>query len=307
MPAPPAKTATSTTVPPPAPDTGEPAIPPVGDEAAPPNFAQLPTPKDDRKALAPGPRRDLLSAAARGSLPIIANGQEAAKVYARPFTAAKNTPRIAIVVVGLGLSQEATNAAVTKLPADISLSFSPYAGGIGQWVRKARDSGHEVLMDLPLEPPNFPLHDAGPLAVLAGQSPAEATDRLEAILGKADSYVGVAAALKSPVTASDAWAPMLSDLRDRGLLFVGDGLVGVADANMPAAGSVTLVVDETPFRASIDARLGRLLLAAQRDGYAIGYASARPVTFERLIAWAESLAEKGVVLAPVSAVVRNKP
>jgi hypothetical protein len=121
------------------------------------------------------------------------------------------------------------------------------------------------------------------------------------------SYVGVAAALRSPVTAHEEWAPLLQDLRSRGLLFVGDGLVGVNPSSLPAAASVTLVADETPFRAAIDTRLARLLLAAQRDGSAVAYASARPVTFERLLAWINGFAQKGVVLAPVSAVVLPPP
>ncbi len=291
---------------PPAPTMAEPVIPPGGDLLAAPSFSQLPS-RDDLKPLPAAPLPELLRNTANGALPIIAGGKEARKVYARPFVSDKPRPKVAIVVTGLGLSKDATNAAIAKLPPEVTLSFSPYASGVDNWIKRARASGHEALLDLPLEPPNFPLHDAGPLAVLAQYAPSEAVNRMEAVLGKAGGYVGVAAALRSPVTASEQWGSMLQALRNRGLLFLGDGLVGVANTNMPAAASVTLVADETPFRIAIDTRLLRLLLAAQRDGAAVAYVSARPVTFERLLPWIAALPAKDVALAPVSAVVRDPP
>jgi uncharacterized protein len=297
--------ATSTTAAPP-PTVDEPAIPTGGEPLAPPTFAQLPG-RDDLKSLPAGPRPEMLRNSANGPLPIVAGGNEAWRVYARPYAADAGMPKVAIVVTGLGLSKEATSAAIAKLPPEVSLSFSPYASGLDDWIKKARANGHEVLLDLPLEPPNFPTDDPGPMAVMAQQPPAEAVDRLEAILGRGNSYVGVAAALRSPVTASDSWSPLLQDLRNRGLLFLGDGLVGVPNTDLPPAASVTLIGDETPFRMAVDARLARLLLAAQRDGWALAYVSARPVTFERLTAWLTALPEKHVALAPASAVVRSAP
>ncbi len=297
---------TSAVQPQPPPAMAEPVIPPGGEPLAPPSFAQLPSREEkDIRPLPPGPLPELLRQGRNGALPVVAAGKESWKAYARPFTGDAKLPRIAIVVTGLGLSRDATNAAIAKLPPEVSLSFSPYASGLEAWIKKARAGGHEVLLDLPLEPPNFPLHDAGPLAVLSHHSPAEAIEHLETVLTKANSYVGVAAALRSPVAASEQWGPMLRDLKTRGLLFVGDGLVGVAETNMPPAASVTLVADETPFRIAIDARLTRLLMAAQRDGAALAYVSPRPVTFERILSWAATLSEKGALLAPASAVVRN--
>ncbi|HLN25242.1 MAG TPA: divergent polysaccharide deacetylase family protein [Patescibacteria group bacterium] len=295
------------TSPPPPPAMSEPLVPPGGEPLAPPSFALLP-PRDDLKALmGTAPLPDLVRSTANGPLPIIAGGKEPRVAYARPFDGDKTQPRIGVVVVGLGLSKEATEAAITKLPPEVSLSFSPYTGNLDNWIKRARASGHEVLIDLPMEPPNFPMRDAGPLSLLSHQSPADAIKALEAILGKTTSYVGVAGALRSPVVASEQWVPLLHALRNRGLLFVGDGLVGVAESDVPASGSVTLIADETPFRAAIDARLGRLLAAAQRDGSAIAYISPRPVSFERLLAWTATFPQKGLVLAPVSAVVHSQP
>jgi hypothetical protein len=290
--------------PPEAPAISEPAIPPGGETLPPPTFAQLPA-RVDLKPLGPAPANDLLRNSPAGPLPIAAAGREPRAVYARPFTPEGNQPRIAVIVTDLGMSRDATEAAIAKLPPTVSLSFSPYAANLDGWVKKARAAGHEVLLDLPLEPPNYPIHDSGPLAVLASQGPVEAIAHLEGVMAKTTAYVGLAASLRSPVATKEQWAPLLHDVKSRGLLLVGDGLSGVPAADTPASLPVALVADETPFRAAIDARLGRLTSVALKDGAAVTYVSAHPVTFERLLAWFESLPKRGVVLAPVSAVVRT--
>lgn len=295
--------------PPPPPLVEEPATPPGGESLAPPSFAQLPSPKEPAKPLGPAPTSDLLRASGTGSLPIRANGKEAWKAYGRPLTAAQAKPgaKIAIVVTGLGLSTEGTAAAISKLPGEISLSFSPYGNGLGAQIAKARENGHEALLDLPLEQANFPQHDPGPMAVLTSHSPGEAIEHLDVVLGKAGGYVGLLAPLGSPVTTTESWPLMLQELKDRGLLFVGDGLVGIEDKAMPAAGLATLVADAPAFRTAVDAKLARALAAAQRDGSAIIVISARPVSFERVLAFIASLPEKNVTLVPVSAIVHPDP
>lgn len=297
---------TSFVAPPPPPPLDEPAVPPGGDSLAPPSFAQLPSPKEPAKPLAPAPQPDLLRQTGSGALPIRAAGKEAWRAYARPLTVAQGKPgaKIAVVVTGLGLAGEGTATAINKLPGEIDLSFSPYGNALNDQMRKARENGHEVLLDLPLEPVNFPAHDAGPLAVLQSHSPGEALGHVDTVLGKSGGYVGLAAPLRSPVTSTESWPLMLQELKDRGLLMVGDGLVGIDDKALPAAAQVTLVADETPFRTAIDAKLARVMAAAQRDGAAIVYISARPISFERILAFIASFPEKNVTLVPVSAVVR---
>ncbi|OIR06234.1 divergent polysaccharide deacetylase [mine drainage metagenome] len=289
-----------------APALREPLVPPGGDAEATPAFSALP-PRRDLSALPSGPQPALLRNGPHGPLPITAEGKSPRVAYARPFTAAPHRDRIALVVVGLGLSREATEAAIRKLPPEVTLSFSPYAAALDGWMRRARAAGHEVMLDLPLQPPNFPAQDSGPLAILANATPLEMNLHLESILGKATSYVGLAGTLHSPTVGSPEWLPLLHDLRNRGLLYVGDGLSGAAQADVPPSANVTMVVDQTPFRADIDVRLARLLAAAHRDHSALAYLTPRPVTMERLLAWCATLPQRGAELAPVSAVVQPQP
>ena len=289
----------------PPPAIRDPLIPPGGAQP-PPSFSQFPA-RTDLKPLGNAPLPELLRDSPSGPLPIAARGKEPRTAYARPFAAPPGAAKVAVVVVGLGLSRDATEAAITKLPPEISLSFSPYASNLDGWMRRARAHGHEVLLDLPLEPANFPMRDPGPLAILARQSPAEAQQQLQSVLGRMTAYVGLSAGLSSPVSASEQWPALLQAVRSRGLLFVGDGLVGVAGKDLPAVTPVTLVADEVPFRAAIDARLLRLQTIAERQGSAVAYVSPRPVTFDCLLTWSAQLPQKGLALAPVSALAVAPP
>ena len=290
-----------------APPIQEPLVPPGGDPLAAPAFSKLPTRTDLKALLSPYPLPELLKTSPNGPLPITAAGKEARSAYARPFTGDAAMPRIAVVVVGLGLSKEATESAIIRLPPEVTLSFSPYAANLDGWVKRARSAGHEVMLDLPLEPPNYPAHDSGTLSVLSSQTPLEVVSHLEAVLGKTTGSIGLAGSLRSPVTTGPQWPILLRAIRSRGLLYLGDGLAGVSESDAPPSASVTLVPDESPFRAAIDVRLSRLLSAATRDQSAVAYVSPLPVTMERLLAWFDSFPQRGVVLAPASAVVRPLP
>ena len=290
-----------------APTIQEPLVPPGGDPLAAPAFSKLPTRSDLKALLSPYPLPELLKTSPNGPLPITAIGKEARSAYARPFSGDAASPRIAVVVVGLGLSKEATEAAIIRLPPEVTLSFSPYATNLDGWIKRARSAGHEVMLDLPLEPPNYPAHDSGTLSVLSSQTPLDVISHLESVLGKTTGYIGLAGSLRSPVVTGPQWPILLRAIRNRGLLYLGDGLAGVSQSDAPPSASVTLVPDESPFRAAIDVRLSRLMSAAMRDQMAVAYVSPLPVTMERLLAWFDSFPQRGVVLAPASALVRPLP
>lgn len=266
----------------------------------PPSFAALP-PLAAVPPLAPAPRPDLIAETPKGGLPVIAaDGRSPAYVYARPFVIDER-PLVAVVVTGLGLDPEATNAAIARLPPEVSLAFSPYAAGLDGWIKAARDAGHEVLLTLPMEPLLFPTHDEGPLALTANLTAAAAVERLESILAKAGGYVGVAGPQRSPFAATEPMPAILSALRARGLIYVGGPLPTKGMSERRTA-LVTAAIDAQPFRGAVDAQLDRIAAHAQTKGSAVALASPLPVSFERLAAWLPGLAANGLALAPVSAV-----
>ena len=268
--------------------------------AKPPAFADLPA-RADLKPLAAAPLKDLQHDSHNGPLPVVsADGRQAWKLYGRPFQAPAGAARVAVVVTDLGLDQSATEAAISRLPPDVSLAFSPYAQDLAKWLKKARDAGHEVLITLPSEPSNPQSRDPGPLALLGALPPQDNVGRLETMLISMPVVVGIAVTPDSAFATTAQMAPIMAALLQRGLLYVGPGAHG---PRSPAAASVTEIIDRDPYRDAIDARLDAGLASAKAQGSAVLLASARPVTFERLAAFLAGLSAKGAVAAPVSAVV----
>lgn len=102
--------------------------------------------------------------------------------YSRPSAVAPDRRRVAILVTGLGLSQAATLSAIEKLPPAVTLSFSPYADELDQWMLRSRRAGHEVMLGLPLESARFPIEDPGPMSLQTFMSDQENLTQLEAVM-----------------------------------------------------------------------------------------------------------------------------
>lgn len=273
-----------------------------------PSFERLPVPKEPPKALAKAPVPAVARNTPQGILPMIGpNGETPWQTYARPFTAPPGTPRIAVVVTGLGLDPEATEAAIVRLAPDVTLSFSPYAPRLADQMARARAHGHEVMLDLPLEGENFPSHDPGPLSMLTVLHQGENLTRLEQVMGRGVGYSGMVGIDGAKFGASRVHMRLvLEQLAQRGLMYVhagpSTGLAGTGDLAVPSQQSV-IDIDARPFREAIDIRLRWLEDVAKVRGTTIAVASPLPVTFERLNRWIGELPRKGVVLAPASAVM----
>lgn len=288
------------------PQSAGPVMPLVPAGASPtPQLAALPAPKAV-PALPAAPVADLVRTTPAGPLPVMAaDGRAPWQVYARPFKDSAGNDsagkaRLAVVVSGLGLGKAMTEAAITRLPADVTLSFSPYAKDVDGWLKKARSAGHEVMLDLPLEAARFPERDPGPLALLQSLSDAKVKERWESVLAKGTGYVGLLVT-GSPFLRSDRAKPVIEDLRNRGLLYVGDASGLPDDARQQPAFAPVAVTIDGQFRAAIDARFDQAAAEAKARGKAVTVMPALPVTIEQLSRWLGRL-DKGTVLAPVSAV-----
>lgn len=220
--------------------------------------------------------------------------------FRREAPPADGRPRIAIIVRGLGLSQKLTADAVA-LPPDISLGLSAYGHGLQKQVDAARAAGHEVYLDVPVEPLGSPNNDAGPKALLTDLGAAENAERLAWALARATGFPGVVFAAGSPALDDGAVvAPLAASPAAAGLIWVHARGRGVAAGQVIQA-AATLVLDAKPNAHDIEAALGQLEAAARKSGSAIGFANAYPVTLAQLAAWSAGLEERGIQLVPVSA------
>ena len=232
-----------------------------------------------------------------------------------PAAAVQGPRRIAVVITGLGLSKAATEQAVDRLPSQISLSFSPYAEQLDDWIARARARGHEVLIDLPMEPVTFPNDDPGPRALLAGLEPAQNLERLQWILGRGQGYIGVAAVLGSRFTTSEAaLQPILQTLKSRGIMFLDNNTTESSVASrlaeriaLPHAVNDRMLDGPEPNREAVDARLVQIERLALTRGFSIAMGEPYPVTLERLANWAVSLEARGFKLSPISDLAVPRP
>lgn len=252
----------------------------------------------------------LIEKTPQGPLPRIAdNGLPPMRAYAVPI-ATDGRPRIAIVIAGLGISAKSTSFAISNLPAGVTLAFAPYANDVQRWVSFARQKGHEVLLEVPMEPYDFPDSDPGQYTLRTGVGEDTNTRKLTWSLTRFTGYVGVTNLLGGRMlTDSNALEPMLAYLTRRGLLFFDNGAASHSVAPDVAArvgapfSQATLTIDSIQAAMEIDHRLSDLETAARSKGSAVGAGFLYPVTVERIAVWAKGLAGRGLVLAPISTIV----
>jgi hypothetical protein len=261
----------------------------------------------DHPPLPPAPLAGLTAPGPGGSfLPIIStDGRNPSQAYARPFQS-NGKPKVALVIGGLGLNAKSTRQAIEQLPPEVTLSFVPYADGLQAWIDLARANGHEVLLEAPMEPADYPNNDPGPYTLLTTSKPTETVQHLDWLLSRATGYFGVTNYLGSKFVTSDpAMATFSGDLRQRGLAFVDDGSAARRGGGIPRA-SADLVVDDQLAGDAIDKQLAALEAAALQHGQALGSGFAYPITLDEVGRWAAGLSARGYQLAPASAVMARR-
>lgn len=300
-----------------------------GQTAAPPAATKTVTIIDgktgERKEVAiPAPANDtapdvspldqkFLEMSAQGAIPkIAADGVRPADAFAQPVKALPgkpDAPRIAIIVSGLGVSDSATADAIAKLPGAVTLGFMPYGSDVAALAGRARARGHEVLLQVPMEPFDYPDNDPGPQTLLTSLTPQQNIDRLYWLMSRFQGYVGIVGAMGGRFTASEpSFAPVLREAAKRGLIFVDDGanprsLAGrIAGANTLPFAKADVTIDTVPTASEIDHALGRLEMAARERSIAVGISSGLPVSIDHIAKWAKTLADHGIQLVPITAV-----
>ena len=306
----------------PAPSAAEPSPPPPA-EAAParvetpsapeppplPSLTRRAEVQPDRPIPLPDPA--LQEPSRYGPLPRVGpEGRTSIRAYGRPFDRSETRPRVALVVGNLGLSASLSEEAIARLPPATGLAFSPYGARLDPLLERARLRGMEVLSAIPMEPANYPANDPGERALMTTLPPAENGDRLAWIISRLSGQVGAIGAL-GPMRGErfaalpEAIGGVQDVLREHGLLYV-DPRPGAPSPARAWGRSVDLVVDEPATRGEIDRRLAELERIARERGSALGLAGdVTPVLVDRVAAWAAGLESRGLVMAPVTALIRR--
>lgn len=253
------------------------------------------------------PNEDLLEETPDGKIPVIGlDGTRPMDQYARPWSGARGT-RVAIVVGGLGLSQTGTQRAIKELPAEVTLAFAASGNSLTRWMQEARRSGHEILLQVPLEPFDYPQNDPGPFTLRTDAGEARNRAELHRAMARITNYTGIVNFMGGRFL-SDAGAlePVIRDIAGRGLLFLDDGstaqslagtLAGAVEAPYAAA---DLQLDADLSEAAVLRKLDELERIARRNGTAIGIASAFDESVSAIRKWSEEAQGRGVEIVGVA-------
>jgi polysaccharide deacetylase 2 family uncharacterized protein YibQ len=254
----------------------------------------------------------LLESSRHGAVPKIApDGARPADTYARPVkpqAGRADAPRIAIVIEGLGMSANNTAEAIAKLPPAVTYAFTPYGTDLERWVGRARSEGHEILLQVGMEPFDYPDSDPGPQTLLTSMPGENNVDRLLWFLSRSQGYVGVTSLMGGRFTATEsAFGPVMHEIGKRGLIYFDNGtsprsVAGqISGAHNVAFSRADAVIDAVPTQAEIDNALVRLEATARSRGLAVASASALPITIDRIAVWARGAEDRGILLVPISA------
>lgn len=229
--------------------------------------------------------------------------------YAAPAPAGDGKPQIAIIVSEIGLSNARSRQAIERLPPAVSLAVISFADGRTEWVAAAHAAGHEVLIAVPMEPKNYPRIDPGPAPLLIDRDDLENLARFEAAVRGVGPVVGVLAHKGDQFLANaERLRPILAATQDRGMIFVDNrstpdsAVIGLASRLNVHVLLNDRFIDAEPSTDQIDRRLAELEDIARRVGQSVGIATPYPIAIERIRAWAEGLEDRGLRLAPVSAI-----
>jgi hypothetical protein len=258
----------------------------------------------------------LLEKSRYGMIPVVADGLKPFTVYAAEADRAKaaRMPVISIVVGGLGVGAAKTTDAIMKLPRAVTLAFTPYGSDPGKLAERARAQRHEILLQVPMEPFDYPDNDPGPQTLLTTLSPEQNLDRLYWHLSRFQGYAGIANFMGARFVAADAvMQPIVREAAKRGLGYLDDGSAPRSVAAPLAAGQsmpfarADISIDAVPTAAEIDRALAKLEDLAKERGTAVGIASALPISIERIGVWIKTLESRGIMLVPLTtAMLKSK-
>jgi polysaccharide deacetylase 2 family uncharacterized protein YibQ len=269
------------------------------------------------RPLKPAPIAAVTETTADGPLPRISSrGRKPFDVYAQvtPLSVTSSArPKIAIVLGGMGLNDRLTRKAIDQLPGDVTLGFAPYGEKLQEQVNRARAAGHEIMLQVPMEPVGYPGANPGPKTLLA-EAPAE--ENLAALrwhMSRFAGYSGVTNYMGARLLVSEeALTPLMAELRSRGLAYLEDASVNLTispkvgrQVKLPMQRS-SVTIDAEPTAPAIAEALAQLEQEAVRNGLAIGTGSGLDVTIETVAEWAKTLQERGILLVPVSAAYKGR-
>jgi polysaccharide deacetylase 2 family uncharacterized protein YibQ len=216
---------------------------------------------------------------------------------------------VAIVIDDIGIDRARAMQAI-RLPAPLTLSFLPYGRDAPALAILARQRGHEILLHMPMQAVGG--ENPGPHALTTDLAAVEIRARVGAALDRFGDAVGLNNHMGSRFTSERRLViPVVEELRARGLVFV-DSRTTPNSQGVPAAEEVGLpsamrdvFLDNDLAPEAITKQFEELERIARRRGYAVAIGHPHDATLAALAGWLPRVAERGIQVVPVSAIVRR--
>lgn len=243
--------------------------------------------------------------------------------YGRKVNVQPNFYKVAVVIKNIGLNPKETDLIANGLPAEVSLSFSPYTVDAENQIKKARYLGHETYMDLLLSSKDFLKSDTGPLAMSIISSIDDNIRRMKQTLSVNVPLGGV---IINPGQADkenkERTEKLLSSIKEMGLLMIdatGEDGIDFVKVDGLARKKADILIDENLDQQQISQLLKQAEKIALEQGQVLIVASPKPAAVVTLNKWQKTFSpqltyeqmrennittvERPFALVPVSAIV----
>lgn len=276
---------------------------------APPKTAEV-VPEAKVAEVAPQAKQDIAPPVEQKPIP--AESVSAVDPNSKGAIAEKQKAKIAIIVTGMGLSRSSTTDAI-NMPGKFSFSFSPYSSNLKDFFATAKQKGHEVFVDLPLEPADYPISDPGPYALISSLGKEENLSRLKKIIAISEGASGFVTSREEKYQPpKEEVIPLMNELKNQNLKIV------FASANdkstiPPAISEAGLASVKADFfldsklnKEEILNNLAQLEKIAKEKGSAIAVVRPFPINIKIISAWLKEAKARDIELANVSEVVEAR-
>ncbi len=242
-----------------------------------------------------------------GKLPIIREKDNLTsfRAYQQPFSFSKTKkPIISFIVIDYGLSQEQSEAALDLLPKEVSFLLSPYSILPQEWVKMARDKGHEVWLNLPIQ--NDKTTDLGKNTIFHHASINKKIEAMKRSMALAEGYVGLASYTDESINiASKDYLKLADEIYSRGLGFfeINPNAPNLIKGKAFSKSAPYIKADLEIFKINGEHNSFETLeKIAHKKGSAIAVIPSYPNTIKNLAMWIMKIAQSDYIIAPISAI-----
>ncbi len=245
-----------------------------------------------------------------GKIPIIRSKDllTSFRAYQLPFDLEKvnkiDKPVISFVLTDYGLSKDLSELALDLLPKEVSLLLSPYSNLPDEWLKMAREKGHEVWLQLPIQNEKFA--NLGKYEIFHHYSINRKLKSLKQLMGSTHGYVGLASYIDDSANISSSHYSRIADeIYARGLGFL------ELNPDAPKIIEAKAFIKNAPYIKSDmevltikgkDSSFEKLEKIAKEKDIAVATIASYPNTIKNLAIWINKVAKSDYIVAPISAI-----